>query len=146
MRLVFDNAIVWNRLETPIGSIAAYLKKKFEKRLQLVRCGNVRNFEGRLFQLLRDMDTLLGAPPRELRLAPIHVANIGLLEDFTSSRITALLARLNGLVCEGRMSDILAVLKDSGDPIKLEEKMEIDLAGISRKSLNGLERFVSEAR
>jgi hypothetical protein len=74
------------------------------------------------------------------------VANIGLLEDFTSSRITALLARLNGLVSEGRMSDILAVLKDSGDPIKLEEKMEIDLAGISRKSLNGLEKFVSEAR
>ena len=143
MILVFDNGIKFNGLEMPIGAAAAYLKKRVQKKIDNVYFTNMRNYEARLFELLKDVNRLLENPPNELNVKVIVSHETPLLEDFTKPRIEKLVRALNTMVNNNKLSKILEVLKNADEEFDLASSQQIDIAGISRKAIYDLEKFVN---
>ena len=55
--LVFDNAISYNTEQSVIGGVAIYLRKKFNKMLDKYSLTNRQNYEERLRQLYRELQS-----------------------------------------------------------------------------------------
>ncbi|OHT01684.1 Bromodomain containing protein [Tritrichomonas foetus] len=141
--LIFDNAIAFNTIESLPGCIAAYLKKRTQKRINNLYYNNLRNYEARLYELITDVNRLIENPPSQLGVKAIVSKETPILESFTKPRIEKLMRSLNTLLNNNKLPQILEVLKESGDEIEIGPQQEIDIAGISRKSINNLEAFVA---
>jgi hypothetical protein len=142
MNLIFYNAIRYNGPASVIGGMALYLKGQVDKRVQALLCNNVRNYEARVIQLTRAVRELLDSPPHQCGVAPIETETLPLLEDFSAQRIETLLTKLNAGVRAGRLQEIEAVLERAGERVFTRDNSELDLAGISRRALHALERYV----
>ena len=64
--LIFDNAIQFNGSDSLIGGIAAYFKKKFDKKVNILQLKNSRNLEDQLIKLQIKMLKLWSKQPPEL--------------------------------------------------------------------------------
>ena len=157
--LIFDNAIQFNGSDSLIGGIAAYFKKKFDKKVNILQLKNSRNLEDQLIKLQIKMLKLWSKQPPELlnedenkaeegdqTNQEIHVnEDIELLRDFDYARIETLQHNLNDIVKSGNESQIIQCLNEADPFVKYEEKeQQIDVAKLGRHSLLVLEEFVKK--
>lgn len=142
MRLIFDNAIRYNRGDQVIVGMAQFLKDMLEKRIEKIQYSNVRNFEERLISLTREMNELLENPPVKFGVVGEKCVAIGDTDDFTRDRLDSLMAALNKKLAEGKMSEIVAILEENGESVTLGVEKAVDLATVSRGALNALEKYV----
>ncbi|KAH0790021.1 Bromodomain containing protein [Histomonas meleagridis] len=145
MDLIFENAITYNTPESLVGGIGEYLRRVVNKKVEEIRMHNSRNYENRLFELIKAANKILENPPPSMKAKVIHSKEISSIENFSKTRIEQLIRSLNTLLNDGKLNQILEVLKNAGEEVDLNgTQTDIDLAGISRKALHALEKFVKK--
>lgn len=145
MFLIFDNAIAFNGLTTALGGVAQYFKHLLQKRIDKLYCCNMRNYEAKLFQLIKDVNYLLENPPFQPN-NETQGKDLQLLENFSKPRIEKLVRSLNTLSSNKKCSQILEVLQNSGEQIDINSTEKLDLAGVSRHTIFELEKLVNNSK
>ncbi|KAK8896968.1 hypothetical protein M9Y10_014896 [Tritrichomonas musculus] len=146
MNLIFDNAIDYNGANTHIGCVAVYLKKFLQKRIDRIYYCNMKNYEAKLYELIKNVNTLLENPPFQLNKEIAKSKELPIIENFTKTRMEKLVRSLNTLGNNKKIPEILDVLKESGEDIDENSNAKIDIARVSRRSILNLEKFVNESK
>ena len=81
MNLIFDNAIKYNGESSLVGSIALYLKQKFEKKKKSIENLNSRNYEDQIIAYTRELNQTLLKPPDSLSVEIDTQASINRLNN-----------------------------------------------------------------
>lgn len=145
MFLIFDNAITFNKPFTAIGGVAQYFKNLVQKRIEKLYSCNMRNYEAKLFQLIKEVNTLLENPPFKIS-CETKSKDLPLLDDFSKTRIEKLVRSLNTLCSNKKFPQIYEVLQKCGEQIDLNTTEALDIAGISRHTILELEKFVNDSK
>lgn len=144
MDLIFENAITYNGADSLVGGIGLYLRGVVKKRINEIRYQNPRNYEARLFELIRSVDSVLANPPQGNGIPAAKGSDLSSIGEFSSVRIEQLVRALNTLANDGKAPQILDVLRsaDEGFGAKERQQGDIDLALVSRRALLALDDFV----
>ena len=147
MDLIFENAIVYNGPESLVGGIGIYLKNVVKKKIDEIRYQNPRNYEARLFELIRNVNKVLENPPKTMDIKVKASQEIHGIDEFNNVKIEQLVRALNTLLNDGKLPQIMEVLKKADENFKVQDNMQndIDLALVSRKALHALEEFVKSS-
>ncbi|KAK8886009.1 hypothetical protein M9Y10_041468 [Tritrichomonas musculus] len=140
MNLIFDNAIKYNGESSLVGSIALYLKQKFEKKKKSIENLNSRNYEDQIIAYTRELNQTLLKPPDSLSVEIDTQASINRLNNFTISQFEQIKDKLNFLIQENKKDQIISDLKNTGVDFDPNADQQIDFAKLSRNSLLALEK------
>lgn len=142
MLLIFDNSLKYNEKSEFFVSISTYLKKKTQKRINQLYLFNMRNYEAKLFELIKSMNKLIESPPETLHVKPNPGQYLNTIEDFSKETIEKIVSGLNEKANNNQFPEISEILKNSDDSVIIGENLEIDIAAASRKTLNQLDNYL----
>jgi hypothetical protein len=142
IRLIFSNAVAYNGEMSIVGVVAIYLRKKFEKKMQVLEGNNLRNYESQLIALGRELEAIIRRPPPAFNVECKYETATTDDEDFTVARIQKLREDLQILISAGKGSAIATVLRECDADTISPDVSEIDLAHLGRRSLLELEGLV----
>ena len=143
MNFIWDNAIEIHTSDSVIGGVAIYLKKKFQKKVKMIKCYNIKNYEKYLIELTSKIQEMLKNIPSSDNFFNIYNPLNDKIEDLSISRIQKLKDKLllinDNLIFE-KIDEIIKINMNNSN---FNIKNGLDLGKLNRNSLLEIEKLLN---